>query len=104
VRDASCPRGRPSIRPRALSLQLVHSPHCTARTSTLVELFASTLPAERLDGSEGARDRWAHGGRREPGDRAANRAQGDRLMSDNRIDPDLDVEVLVLEPPLPAAH
>lgn len=53
----TCPRCRLSIRPRAPSLQLVHCPRCVARTRTLVELFASTLPAERLYSDEDARDR-----------------------------------------------
>ena len=57
VRYLTCPRCRLSIRPRALSLQLVHCPRCVARTRTLVELFASTLPAERLYSSEDADDR-----------------------------------------------
>ena len=57
VRYLNCPRCRLSIRPRALSLQHVHCPRCAARTNTLVELFASPLPAERLYGGEGARDR-----------------------------------------------
>ena len=57
ARYLTCPRCRLSIRPRALSLQLVHCPRCVARARTLVELFASTLPAERLYSGEGARDR-----------------------------------------------
>lgn len=57
ARYLNCPRCRLSIRPRAMSLQLVHCPRCSARTNTLVELFASPLPAERLYSGEGARDR-----------------------------------------------
>ena len=57
VRYLTCPRCRLSIRQRALSLQLIHCPRCVARTRTLVELSASTLPAERLYSDEGARDR-----------------------------------------------
>lgn len=57
VRYLSCPRCRLSIRPRALSPHLVHCPRCAARTSTVVELFASPLRAERLYSGEGARDR-----------------------------------------------
>lgn len=57
VRYLTCPRCRLSIRPRAPSLHLVHCPRCAARANTLVELFASTLPAERLYGGGGARDR-----------------------------------------------
>ena len=57
VRYLNCPRCRLSIRPRALSPRVVHCPRCTARTGALVELFASTLPAERLYRGEGARDR-----------------------------------------------
>ena len=43
-----CPRCRLSIRLRGPSLRIVHCPRCVARTRTLVELFASTLPAEQL--------------------------------------------------------
>ena len=56
-RYLTCPRCRLSIRPRALSPHLVHCPRCAARSRTLVELFASTLPAERLYSGQGARDR-----------------------------------------------
>ena len=43
-----CPRCRLSIRLRGPSLRIVHCPRCVAHTRTLVELFASALPAEQL--------------------------------------------------------
>ena len=57
VQYLTCPRCWLSIRQSALPLHLVHCPRCAARTSALVELFASTLPAERLYSGEGGRDR-----------------------------------------------
>ena len=48
TRYLHCPRCRLSIRPRATSLHVIHCPRCVARSRTLVELFASPLPAERL--------------------------------------------------------
>jgi hypothetical protein len=57
VQYLTCPRCRLSIKPRSPSLQMIHCPRCVARTRTLVELFASTLPAEQLYSGEGARDR-----------------------------------------------
>ena len=46
----NCPRCRLSIRRRGLALHMIHCPRCVARTRTLVELFASTLPADQLYG------------------------------------------------------
>ena len=60
----NCPRCRLSIRLRGPSLRMVHCPRCVARTRTLVELFASTLPAEQLY------DDAAHSARRHPPRRA----------------------------------
>ena len=44
----NCPRCGLSIAPRAEWLQIEHCPRCLARSRTLVELFASTLPTEAL--------------------------------------------------------
>jgi hypothetical protein len=62
TRYLHCPRCRLSIRPRAISLHLIHCPRCVARSRTLVELFASPLPAERLHSDSGTSPldgRWA---------------------------------------------
>jgi hypothetical protein len=61
----NCPRCRLSIRRRGPLPQMVHCPRCVARTRTLVELFASALPADQLYGGaaplrDAARSRRVH--------------------------------------------
>ena len=53
TRYLHCPRCRLSIRPRATSMHMIHCPRCVARSRTLVDLFASPLPAERLHRDNG---------------------------------------------------